>query len=365
MLKSIILNKFTLAAVASLMLFSFTACNKNTDEEVDESKTVHYGETIKNGDIELSYGDEDDTVNDTPSEDEQIEIKLGVLDGASNISFISLMDRNAAGLTNEKYKTETSSDPEKLAEMLKNGELDAATLPPDVAARLYNETDGGIKVVTISVLSNVYVVQNGSEVSDFEDLSGKTIYASKESTLSSYALEAILKNKSVSDYKIEYKDTEEELLKAVEDGSVDFALLSEPDVSKAKVVNTNLDSSLYLGDEWSTLSGSNLVTSVVVVTNDFISNHLSAVKYLIGDCQSTVNLTNHKMDEVAALAVQNGVFDDEKTAKSAIRLCGISYYDGAKMKNMLSSTINTLVQYNTASVGNKIPDTGFYYSEGE
>jgi NitT/TauT family transport system substrate-binding protein len=361
MLKKISHSKIMLFAAISVIAVSVAGCGaKQTEEDVDDSKTVHYGETLKDGDIEISYGVNDDEDKQL-SPDEQIEIKLAALDGAPALSLVNLMDRNAAGLTNEKYKTEIVSTTEEISDKLTKGEIDAAALPLNTAAKLYNSTNGGVRAIAITSLSNLYIAENGSSVSSFEDLAGKTLYVPGEDSLAAYVMEALLKKAEITDCTIEYKANDTELANSLIDGSVSLAVISQPILGKVQGKNSAVNLAVDLTDEWSEVADSDLVTSVIVVTNDFITNHYDAVEYLLGDCRSSANLTNHKSDETAALAVQYGLFDDEAAAKSSIRSSMINYYDGQKILNMIATTCNTLAQYNTDSVGGKAPDAAFCY----
>lgn len=360
-------RKLLIVTAGALMALTLSACGKteNTDETTD-ANTVHYGETIKNGDVELSYGVEDNSdADDKPSAEEQIEIRLGVLDGAQSLAFVSLMDRNAAGLTNERYKTEVYKNPDIMTEKIVNGDIDAAALPVDTAAKLYNDTEGGVKVIAISTLSNLYIAENGSSVSSVEDLAGKTVYSAGKNTMPQYVLEAVLKNKGITDCKIEYKASYEELCDALVSGEAAIAVLPQPYLAQAAAKNANIKTAVDLSDDWSDAAKSDLVTGCVVVTKNLLQNHADAVKYLLKDCQSSLNLANYKTDEIAELAVQYSVTESAENAKNAIKGADIAYFDQQKMKNMVNNVCVALSSFNTEAVGGKLPDAAFYYVTDE
>jgi NitT/TauT family transport system substrate-binding protein len=48
-------------------------------------------------------------------------------------------------------------------------------------------------------------------------------------------------------------------------------------------------------------------------------------------------------------------------AEAAIPYCNITYIGGADMKPLMDGYLRVLFEQNTASVGGKLPDDGFYY----
>ena len=61
---------------------------------------------------------------------------------------------------------------------LAQGTTDLAAVPANLASVLYNNTEGGVRVLAINTLGVLYIVESGDTVNSVEDLRGKTIYAS-------------------------------------------------------------------------------------------------------------------------------------------------------------------------------------------
>ena len=55
------------------------------------------------------------------------------------------------------------------------GELDMAAIPANLAATLYQKTNGGIQVMAVNTLGVLYVVEKGDSIHSFADLKGRTI----------------------------------------------------------------------------------------------------------------------------------------------------------------------------------------------
>ena len=75
-----------------------------------------------------------------------------------------------------------------------NGEVDVAALPSNMAAVLYNKTEGQIVAVSPIALGVLYILGNNANVTEIEDLAGKTIVASGQGGTPEYVLQKVLEN---------------------------------------------------------------------------------------------------------------------------------------------------------------------------
>jgi len=71
---------------------------------------------------------------------------------------------------------------DEIVPLLMKGELDMAAIPANLAATLYQKTNGGIQAVAVNTLGVLYVVEQGDTVHTMEDLKGKTTANSLAST---------------------------------------------------------------------------------------------------------------------------------------------------------------------------------------
>ncbi len=60
---------------------------------------------------------------------------------------------------------------------LATGEIDIAAVPSNLAANIYNKTEGKVQVVAVNTLGVLNLVERGNTVNSISDLKGKTIYA--------------------------------------------------------------------------------------------------------------------------------------------------------------------------------------------
>ena len=81
------------------------------------------------------------------------------------------------------------------------------------------------------------------------------------------------------------------------------------------------------------------------------------------DYQKSVKAANEDIDGTAALCEQVGVVAKAAIAKKALPKCNIVYRNGEEMKKDISAYLQVLYDASPASVGGKLPDDGFYYTE--
>lgn len=65
---------------------------------------------------------------------------------------------------------------DELSLLLVKGELDIALLPANMAAILYQKTEGQITVLNLNTLGVLYGVSGDAEITSLEDLKGRTVY---------------------------------------------------------------------------------------------------------------------------------------------------------------------------------------------
>ncbi len=81
---------------------------------------------------------------------------------------------------------------DEIVPLLIKGELDMAAIPANLAATLYQKTNGGIQAVAVNTLGVLYVVEKGDTVHSMADLKGRTILSTGKGTTPEYVLRYLL-----------------------------------------------------------------------------------------------------------------------------------------------------------------------------
>ncbi len=267
--------------------------------------------------------------------------------------------------TGNTYNVTMYGTAQEINPLLIQGELDVAAVPANVAATLYNKTEGEVQVVAVNTLGVLYMVQKGDAVSSIEDLKGKTIYTTGKGTTPEYTLRHILSENGIDpdkDVTIEYKSeaTEVGALIAAAEGEI-IAMLPQPYVTAVQAQNADVKVCLDMTEEWGKISDQKLITGVLVARKAFIEENKEAFDNFLADYAASTTYVTENIDEAAAWVAEYGIVAKEPLAKKAIPQCNITCVTGEDMKALVSSYCAVLHSQNPQSVGGAMPADNFYY----
>ena len=98
-------------------------------------------------------------------------LRIAGLKGPTTMGLVNLMSDEVA--SNYNFTMYGAAD--EIVPLLVKGDLDAAAVPANLAATLYNKTNGAVEVACINTLGVLYIVENGETVNSVGDLKGQTI----------------------------------------------------------------------------------------------------------------------------------------------------------------------------------------------
>lgn len=292
--------------------------------------------------------------------------RIAGLKGPTTMGMVKLMSDAEAGETHQDYQVTMYGAADEVVPLLVKGDIDLAAIPANLAANLYNQTEGKVQVAAINTLGVLYVVTTGDNVKSVEDLKGKTIYSTGKGTTPEYVLNYILKKNGIDpekDLTVEYKSEATEVaaaLQAAGEGAI--AVLPQPYVTAAQSQIEGLNVVLNLTEEWNKVStDSDLVTGVLVARTEFIEQNEAAFEEFLKDYQSSIEWVNSNTADAAELVANYGIVAKAPLAQKALPACNITYVDGAKMKAKLSGYLQVLFDQNPKAVGGAMPGDDFYY----
>lgn len=292
--------------------------------------------------------------------------RIAGLKGPTTMGMVKLMSDAEAGKTHQDYQVTMYGAADEVVPLLVKGDIDLAAIPANLAANLYNQTEGKVQVAAINTLGVLYVVTTGDDVKSVEDLKGKTVYSTGKGTTPEYVLNYILKENGIDpekDLTVEYKSEATEVaaaLQAADEGAI--AVLPQPYVTAAQSQIEGLNVALNLTEEWNKVStDSDLVTGVLVASTEFIEQNEAAFEEFLKDYQASIEWVNSNTADAAELVANYGIVAKAPLAQKALPACNITYVDGAEMKTKLSGYLQVLFDQNPKAVGGAMPGDDFYY----
>ena len=281
-------------------------------------------------------------------------VNVAALKGPTGMGISYMMDDKT------KYNVELQDAPDVVVGKFVNGEIDIAAVPLNLAAVLYNKTEGNVVLLNLDTLGVLYIVENGNTVNSIADLAGKTIYASGEGATPQYVLDYLLAQNGLTDkVTVKYVGEHTALAAMVASGEAQIALLPEPFVSAVTVKNPAVRVALDLNTAWEEASGTKLVMGVYIASRTFYNEHPDQVKAFLADYAASVEKVNTSADAAQKIA-DLGIVGSADIAKQAIPRSYIVSITGDEAKTAASAVLNVLFTANPKSVGGKLPGDDLY-----
>ena len=347
------LKRVFAAAAAFALCVSLAGCGATaaTSEAESASSTVE------------SAVEAEPAVTEAPASPESAEAALRVagLKGPTTMGLVNLMSDE--GGVNYDFTMYGAAD--EIVPLLVKGDLDAAAVPANLAATLYNKTNGAVEVACINTLGVLYIVENGENVNSVEDLKGQTIVTTGKGATPEYVLRYVLSENGVdpdNDVTIEYCSEATEALSKVQVGEATIAMLPQPFVTSALAQVEGLRIALDMNEEWQKVAGSKLVTGVLVVRKDAVKADPAAFAAFMDGYKASVEAANEDVEGTAALCEQYGVVAKAALVQKALPQCNIVFETGDEMKTDLETYFNVLFDADPTSVGGTLPADDFYYA---
>ena len=289
-------------------------------------------------------------------------VNIAALNGPTGMAMVDLMDME------DKYAITTYQAPTDITAKIINGEVDVAAVPSNLAAVLYNKTEGDIVAVSPIALGMLQILGNNADVQEVSDLAGKTIIASGQGGTPEYVLQKVLQDNGLTIYEdvnvqwvANHSEVNTQLLS--QEGTI--AMIPEPFVSTALAQGQEGVTKLFdLNELWEEATGQQLPMGVLVATRSFAEERSDDLKVLLSDLQASVDYVNDSPAEAAKAIVEHGFIGDEAIAEAAIPNCHIVLYTGdnaAEGIEMLKTFNQTLYDMDPASVGGALPAENLYY----
>ena len=327
--------------LALALVFSLTACGQKNDDAQDGQQT--------------------DETEFTPAS-----FSIAALKGPTAMGLVKLMQESENGETSgNDYTFTLAGSADEVTPALIKGELDMACVPANLAAVLYNKTEGALEVLAVNTLGVLYIVENGESVQSIADLKGQTIVAAGKGSTPEYVLRYLLSENGIdpdNDVTIDWKSEHSECVAAMASGQATIALLPQPFVTVAQSKIEGLRMALDLNAEWDALdNGSGLITGVIVARREVVEENPAAVNGFLKEYAASVDWVNANTADAAALIGEYGIVD-AAVAEKALPYCNIVCLTGADLLEALPGYLEVLYNADSAAVGGEMPDNSFYFA---
>ena len=296
-------------------------------------------------------------------QDDSVKVNVVALSGPTGMGLAYLNSKSDQGGTDYRYDFSYASAPDQVTGGLISGEIQIAALPVNLAAVLYNKTEGEILTAAVNTLGVIYIVENGDTVHSLADLEGKKLVASGQGSTPEYVLNYLLEKNGLTDkVEVEYVSEHDEAVTALVSGSTDLVMIPEPKVTAALSQLEGARIAVSLTEEWDKISDAQLITGVIAVQKSFADEHPEILASFLEDYSESVEWTNANMEDAAQLIEEYGIIPKAPVALKALPNCNIVYISGEDMVRSVTEMLETLYNANPASVGGAVPGDEMFYT---
>jgi NitT/TauT family transport system substrate-binding protein len=291
-----------------------------------------------------------------------VDVHVATLRGSSALSLLRMIDSGVqiegAGLTSY----EIAGSPDQAVAKILSKEVDIATIPANVAAKLFNR---GVdyRIGAVTGWGVLYILSSDDSIAKVGDLQGKTIHTISRGSTPDILLRYVLDINGLKegDYGIDYSLEQIELTQMLIAGRVDLAMLPEPFVTKALMQNSDLGILADIQEQWQSLHGGGLPQTCIYISADLIDNNPEIVDNFLKEAEESILWVNSNIEEAAALAEKYDLGLDRAEAMESIPRSNIIYRDTAHSLKSLEEYFNVIYGFSPEDIGGKVPSEDLYY----
>ena len=122
-----------------------------------------------------------------------VDMTVACMTGPTGIGMAKLMADSEAKATANNYTFTVASAATEINAKFIKGEINIASVPTNVAATLYNKTNGKVRMLAVNTYGVLSILEKGDSIKSIADLKGKTIYSTGKGQNPEFIFKHILK----------------------------------------------------------------------------------------------------------------------------------------------------------------------------
>ncbi|HUW68974.1 MAG TPA: MqnA/MqnD/SBP family protein [bacterium] len=306
-------------------------------------------------------------VNTVPSHPalEPIVIQIGAIKGPTGIGAIRLFEDDPVLPDNARFGIQGVASADAMVAKMLSGELDAAVLPVNMAAKLYN---AGQPYSLLAVVGNgmVKLVTTDATITSIADLKGRDVYVAGQGATPEYLLRTIMPKYGIDadkDVHLIFNMPYPELAASVVAGRVAIAVLPEPFATLALKGNAQARVPFSLSALWSSVTGqADYPMSVFVIRAHLVAERPEAVAALLADYRASITSVIGDPAAAGELVERYDMGLKAPIATAAIPSCAFVFIPALEARASIEALLSVFLAAAPASIGSKLPDEAWYAS---
>ncbi|KNZ42464.1 endonuclease VII [Acetobacterium bakii] len=255
--------------------------------------------------------------------------------------------------------------PDQITAGVISGEYQIAAVPTNLAAVLFNKTEGKVILGAVNTLGVVNIVADDAEgIKSIADLKGKTMIASGQGSTPEFVLNYLLQKNGLTpgvDVTINYVAEHSEAATLLVSGGATIAMIPEPFVTTVTSKKPNLKVAVDLTAAWEEANnGSKLQMGCLVINKEWADANPKLVESFMTAYEKSVKNVNDNPVEGAKNIVTAGIMADAALAEKAIPNSNIVFIPAQDAQADLEEYYTILAGFEPKAIGGKVPGEDFY-----
>ena len=259
------------------------------------------------------------------------------------------------------------NNPDQIRAGLGSGSINMAILPSYSGANLYNK---GLDVRLANILTDglLYIVApEASNIKTLQDLVGKKLAVPFKNDMPDYIMQAILKAYDIKPdaIDIQYTGSLPEAMPLLMIGRVDAAVIVEPAastvISMSAASPKKIVRALDIQKLWEKVSKTDAIPQAGLVIGKGFEGDAGTKKIAaLNACLASALERIRSDPEKAAEQVSDLLDFPPRLIAASVAFSHLVVHNAKEVKPSLETFFNVLVEQNSAILGGKLPDDGFY-----
>ncbi|MFP4363086.1 MAG: ABC transporter substrate-binding protein [Spirochaetia bacterium] len=294
---------------------------------------------------------------------EPFDVIIGTLRGPSGIGMSKLMHDDPPFVQNAEVEYQVIGAPDVMIQRLISGEIEIASLPLNVGAKLYN-SGMPVRMGAITGFGVLYMLANNGDISSWEDLEGRTIYNIARGSTPDLLMQALLEFHGLGDsVTMDFRYSHPELAQTMIADMVDLAVLPEPFATMVLSQNEDVEVVLDLQEEWQDAQGSQETypMTCIMIHTALIEEQPAFVEAFLTAYEDSIQWVNANPAEAAPIVEEAQIGMNAVVAEAAIPRCNLRFVDAEDAAPIVEPFLQVFLDISPAAIGGSMPDEGFYY----
>lgn len=310
-------------------------------------------------------GDDDDTGKTESTADDYtpVDMTVACMTGPTGMGMAKLMADSEAGTTANNYTFDVQATATDILPKFIKGEINIASVPTNVAATVYKQTNGKVRILAVNTYGVLSILEKGSTIDSIDDLKGKTVYSTGKGQNPEFILKYILTENGIdpeTDLTLEFVSSDDLKAKLIS-GEAEVAMAPEPLATAVMVQNKALNRVLSINDEWSKVSENRLMMGCVIALDSYIAENEAAVEKFLEEYKGSVEFAKTNVAEAAEYCATYKISPSTAIAQKSLPTCNLCFVTGKEMKDSVNAYYSVLFAADPNSIGGAMPKDDFFY----